>query len=408
MTQSSKAPTFQAAPPALLFITLLLIALNLRPVLASIGPLLDAMKQELTISYATASMLTTLPVAAMGAACFFGFAIASRFGMRPTISFSLVTLALATGLRFFVDSSFSLILSALAAGLGIALIQCLVPAIIKANYPARIAAMMGFYITAIMAGASLGSAVSPWFASFSAWRGGLGHWVWLAVAALVLWSLFSHRWHLPTQSAAGGATTRFWQHSRAWQLAMMFGLGTAAFVCVLAWLAPYAMENGMSAQQAGLLMGYLTLMEVLAGLLFPAWASRRNDRRIVLITLCLFQAAGFFGLMLAPHISLWFWATLLGLGVGGMFPMVMIVTMDHQEDPVMAGKLAAFVQGIGYLVASIAPWVAGIIRDKLASFDMAWLMLAVGAFVLLLLSLSLTPSSYARAFKVNLQPCPQV
>lgn len=405
---TNQATASRPAPPALLFITIVLIALNLRPVLASIGPLLDAMQQDLSISYATASMLTTLPVAAMGAACFFGFTIASRLGMGRTISLSLAVLALATGLRFFVDSAFSLILSALAAGLGIALIQCLVPAIIKANYPGKIAAMMGFYITAIMAGASLGSAVSPWFASFSAWRGGLGNWVWLAIVALALWLLCSHRWYLPSQPAATASKTRFWQHSRAWQLAMMFGLGTAAFVCVLAWLAPYAMENGMSAQQAGLLMGYLTLMEVVAGLFFPAWANRQNDRRMVLITLCLLQATGFLGLMLAPHISLWLWATLLGLGVGGMFPMVMIVTMDHQDDPVMAGKLAAFVQGIGYLVASIAPWVAGIIRDQLASFDMAWLMLALGAFVLLLLSLSLTPGSYARAFPSALQPCESV
>ncbi|MBT1065114.1 cyanate transporter [Bowmanella sp. Y26] len=404
---TNQATASPPAPPALLFITILLIALNLRPVLASIGPLLDAMKQDLSISYATAAMLTTLPVAAMGAACFFGFAIAARFGMRRTISFSLLVLALATGLRFFVDSSASLILSALAAGLGIALIQCLVPAIIKGNYPTRIAAMMGFYITAIMAGASLGSAVSPWFASFSAWRGGLGNWVWLAVAALILWAVFSRRWYLPAQSVSKHESTGFWQYSRAWQLAMMFGLGTAAFVCVLAWLAPYAMENGMNAQQGGLLMGYMTLMEVVAGLLFPALAGRSNDRRLVLISLCLLQAIGFFGLMLAPHISLWFWATLLGLGVGGMFPMVMIVTMDHQEDPIMAGKLAAFVQGIGYLVASIAPWVAGIIRDQLASFDMAWLMLAVGALVLLLLSLSLTPSSYAKAFSPALRPCTQ-
>ncbi|GAB3035750.1 MFS transporter [Bowmanella dokdonensis] len=395
----------KAAMPLFLLLITLLIALNLRPALASVGPLLAAMQEELPLSYAGASLLTSLPVMIMGIACFFGFALAGRIGMGRTISLSIGILTLALLFRFRLDSTGMLILTALLAGLGIALIQCLLPALIKANFPGRVDQAMGLYITAIMAGASMGSALSPWLAGFFEWRGGMGHWVWLALTALLCWQLFLSRWHFPARPAASPTVRQsFWGNRRAWQLALLFGLSTAAFVCVLAWLAPFAMEQGLNAQQAGLLLGFLTLMEVTAGLLFPAWAARVRDRRPVLFSLCLLQLAGFAGLILFPQLSIWFWATLLGLGVGGMFPMVMIVTMDHQEDAVQAGELAAFVQGMGYLIASLAPWGAGLIRDSLQSFSLAWGLLAGGACVLLTLCMSLTPASYRSAFTLQSEP----
>jgi CP family cyanate transporter-like MFS transporter len=53
--------------------------------------------------------------------------------------------------------------------------------------------------------------------------------------------------------------------------------GTASYTCVLAWLAPYYVEKGWSEQHAGLLLGFLTAMEVLSGLLTPAIANRSRD-----------------------------------------------------------------------------------------------------------------------------------
>ncbi|MGV8651101.1 MFS transporter, partial [Pseudomonas aeruginosa] len=69
-------------------------------------------------------------------------------------------------------------------------------------------------------------------------------------------------------------------------------LGTACYTCVLAWLAPYNLEQGWSAQESGLLLGFLTAMEVLSGLLAPALASRSRDRRPVLVGLTALMLAG--------------------------------------------------------------------------------------------------------------------
>ncbi|MGV8691052.1 MFS transporter, partial [Pseudomonas aeruginosa] len=62
------------------------------------------------------------------------------------------------------------------------------------------------------------------------------------------------------------------------------------------------------------------------------------------------------------------WALCLGLGIGGLFPMGLIVCLDHFDAPQRAGQLAALVQGAGYLLAGVSPWIAGLLRDSLGPF----------------------------------------
>ena len=106
--------------------------------------------------------------------------------------------------------------------------------------------------------------------------------------------------------------------------------------------------------------------------------------------------AGFCGLILSPqHLSL-MWPCLLGLGIGGLFPMSLIVSMDHLDNPQRAGSLTAFVQGIGYLIAGVSPLLAGMIRDHLGSFEWAWWALTAVVALMILMVLRFDPRHYAR------------
>jgi len=101
----------------------------------------------------------------------------------------------------------------------------------------------------------------------------------------------------------------------------------------------------------------------------------------------LLSVAGFLLLGLMPKTMAWLATALLGLGIGGLFPLSLIITMDHSDDPVLSGQLAAWVQGIGYLIASLAPIAAGLIKDLLGGFEQAWLMLGVIFIGLIVMSL---------------------
>ncbi|MCS3419618.1 CP family cyanate transporter-like MFS transporter [Pseudomonas sp. BIGb0450] len=379
-----------------LMISVVLVALNLRPSMAAVGPLLSSIRADVPLSFSTASLLTMLPVMAMGLAMFFGMGAAKRFGEHRSIVLSLVVIGLATVSRLFLDSAAELILSAIAAGIGIAMIQALMPALIKSRFSDNVSLFMGLYVTAIMGGAALAASFSPFVQVHTgSWRIGLAIWAVLAVLALVFW--YAQRSVLPPLPQAGtGPQESFFGNRRAWLLALFFGLGTASYTCVLAWLAPYYVELGWSEQNAGLLLGFLTAMEVVSGLVTPAIANRRQDKRGVVAVLLVLIIAGFCGLILSPqHLSL-LWPCLLGLGIGGLFPMSLILSLDHLDNPRRAGGLTAFVQGIGYLIAGLSPLIAGMIRDQLGSFEWAWWSLTAVVVVMLLIVLRFDPRHYAR------------
>ncbi|MGB4485020.1 MAG: cyanate transporter [Pseudomonas veronii] len=378
-----------------LMISVVLVALNLRPSMAAVGPLLASIRGEVPLSFSSAALLTMLPVMAMGLAMFFGMGLAKRFGEHRSIAVSLLVIGVATLSRLFLDSALELIVSAIAAGVGIAMIQAVMPALIKSRFSADVSLFMGLYVTAIMGGAALAASFSPFvLVQTGSWRIGLAIWAGLAVLALVCWS--AQRAALPVLPQAGSDKQEgFFGNGRAWLLAIFFGLGTASYTCVLAWLAPYYVEQGWSEQHAGLLLGFLTAMEVISGLVTPALANRRRDKRGVLAVLLVLIILGFCGLVLAPqHLSL-LWPCLLGLGIGGLFPMSLILSLDHLDHPRRAGSLTAFVQGIGYLIAGLSPLIAGMIRDQLGSFEWAWWSLAAVIGVMLLIVTRFNPKHYA-------------
>ncbi|NMX63266.1 cyanate transporter [Pseudomonas sp. WS 5079] len=379
-----------------LIISVVLVALNLRPSMAAVGPLLSSIRGDVPLSFSTASLLTMLPVMAMGLAMFFGMGLGKRFGEHRSIALSLVVIGIATLSRLFLDSAAELILSAIAAGVGIALIQALMPALIKSRFSDNVSLFMGLYVTAIMGGAALAASFSPFIqVQTGSWRMGLAIWAVLAVLALLFW--YAQRAALPPLPQAGsGPQESFFGNRRAWLLAIFFGLGTASYTCVLAWLAPYYVEQGWSEQNAGLLLGFLTAMEVVSGLITPAIANRRQDKRGVVAVLLVLIIAGFCGLILSPQHFALLWPCLLGLGIGGLFPMSLILSLDHLDNPRRAGGLTAFVQGIGYLIAGVSPLIAGMIRDQLGSFEWAWWSLTAVGGVMLLIVLRFDPRHYAR------------
>ncbi|HWH89292.1 MAG TPA: cyanate transporter [Pseudomonas sp.] len=384
-------------PTAWLILAIILAALNLRPSMAAVGPLLSAIRGDIPLSFSAASLLTMLPVMAMGLAMFFGLSISQRLGEQRTVLLSLLIIGVATLSRLFIDSALELILSAVVAGIGIAMIQALMPALIKSRFSDKVALCMGVYVTSIMGGAAITASLAPRvMVQAGSWRVGLAMWAGLALLAWLVWCL------QPAQ-ATSTETKResFIMRRRAWLLATFFGLGTASYTCVLAWLAPWYVEKGWSEQNAGLLLGFLTAMEVISGLAAPAIANRCRDRRAILAALLLLIIAGFCGLILAPAYLALLWPCLLGLGIGGLFPMSLIVALDHCDDPQRAGGLAAFVQGIGYLIASLSPLLAGMIRDRLGSFEGAWWALTAAMVTMLLIVVHFSPRDYTRHL-----PCP--
>jgi CP family cyanate transporter-like MFS transporter len=75
----------------------------------------------------------------------------------------------------------------------------------------------------------------------------------------------------------------------------------------------------------------------------------------------------------------------------------MVLALDHLPDPAQAGALAGFMQGVGFMIAALAPFVTGWVREHTGGFTLAWAYLAAVVVVLLPLMLRFDPRRYAVA-----------
>lgn len=379
------------------------LALNLRPVMAGVGPLLDQIERSAGLNHAEAGLLTTLPVAAMGACALFGWRLHAAFGERRGTALGMALVALACLLRLAWPSRWGLLLTAALAGMGVACVQVLLPAFLKRSHGAAAGTMLGLYTTAIMGGAACAAATAANAADRFGLGAALGVWALPAVIALALWLGVTRSAGPRAAAAPMRQPPAWWRRRRAWELLVFFGIGTGAYTLVLAWLPAYYTGLGWQRADAGYLLGGLTVTEVAAGLAVSALAGRRRDLRVALLAALGLLSAGLVCLVAAPLALALPAAGLLGMGIGALFPLTLILTVEHVDDPAAAGALAAFVQGGGYLVASLMPLLAGILRDTLSNLAHAWLVMLGGCLVLAALALRFSPGSYAGVSKPFLE-----
>ncbi|MGC6097810.1 MFS family transporter [Enterobacter cloacae] len=379
--------------PLLFAVIAFIVGLNLRPILASVGPLFSVLQREAGLTATQFSLLTTLPVAMMGLAALCGPWLLARIGAVRGIMLGLFILLVACSLRGFSTSLTGLMGTALLGGASIGTIQALMPALIKKAYTQTASTIMSLFSTGIMAGAAVAAASAEPLFSWLTLKPALAMAGVLALLALMLW--------LPLVKQTQGEQTAHepvtLSSSRTGLLLLFFGVGTGAYTLVLAWLPPLYIQAGWSARSSGYMLAWLTLTEVAAGFAVSALIGKFPDRRVPLITVLLLLLAGLLCLVFSPGTTPVLSTLLLGIGIGALFPLSLIVTFDHARTPAQAGKLLSKVQGGGYMIAALMPLVAGIVRDSSVSLTSAWLVMSAGVVLLIVIAFTFRPTANVQA-----------
>ncbi|NYH25036.1 MFS transporter [Paraburkholderia bryophila] len=424
---------------------IVVIGVNLRPLLTSISPLMTTIRAATGLSFYGASLLTSLPVVAMGIGAFGAGALTRVLGETRGVALGLLAIALACGARWETASGAALLLTAALAGVGVAAVQALLPAVMKQRFHARVPLAMGVFSASIMGGGGLGARLSPWVSNaLGSWHAGLAVWALPAVVALACW-LGLNRWHSGVHSGVSsgmrsgapsavpsnapsprGHSSRasiehsnqpstqpsliltpptphtstsqppLWRKRRAWTLGLFFGIVNGGYTSLVAWLPAFYQQRGVSVTDSGSLLAGMTVFQAAAALLLPLAAASFRDRRPWLVLGLSAQLIGLLGLIACPDTAAWLWVGVAGAGLGGTFSLTLVTAMDHAADHRVAGKLVAFTQGVGFVVAAIAPMLAGMVRSWTGSFGAAWVMLAACVVAMIGLSLLFSPRSYDR------------
>ena len=369
-------PATMAAGGALLTVAVVLTALNLRPAITSVGPLLPEMRGALGASDTWAGVLTTLPGLCFAAAGLAAPWLSRRIGLGRTVSAAL--LILVAGLLIRVcDGPLVVLGGTLVATAGIALINVLIPVIIRGSFPAQVGLMTGIYTAALQGGGALGSAVTPVLDdALGGWRSALGAWSALALLALAAWVVGARGFDRPGAAApAATAKGRSLLRSKlAWTVTLFFGTQSFLAYVVMGWLPEVLIENGTSETRAGLLLGLISLMAVPISLIVSPLAARRDSQSGWIVGLGVLGMAGMLGLLIAPAAAPLLWSVLVGLGMS-VFSLALTVIALRARDAQDTASLSGMAQGFGYLLAGVGPFMFGLLHHVSGGWTVPWLMM---------------------------------
>ncbi|MEE4150984.1 CynX/NimT family MFS transporter [Pseudomonas viridiflava] len=369
--------------PWLLLLGLVLVALNLRPALSSIAPLLNDVSDSLGMSAAEAGLLTTLPVLCLGLFAPLAPILARRFGSERVVLVILLMLASGLAVRSLFGE-FGLFTGSLMAGASIGIIGVLLPGIVKRDFPKQAGAMTGVYTMALCLGAAIaaGSTVPLSHYFDDSWQIGLGFWLIPALIAALLWlpqAREIHGTHRDVYRVKGLLRDRL-----AWQVTLYMGLQSSLSYIVFGWLPSILIGRGMTPTQAGLLLSGSIIVQVISALSAPWLATRGKDQRLAIMLVMSLTLTGLFGCLYAPLEGLWGWAILLGLGQGGTFSLALALIVLRSRDSHVASNLSSMAQGFGYTIASMGPFAVGVVHDVTGNWNaIGWIfaVLGVGAMI---------------------------
>jgi CP family cyanate transporter-like MFS transporter len=357
-------------------VAIVVVAFNLRPALASLGPLVPAIRADTGLSNAALGVLTGLPLLAFGVLSLWAPALGRRLGVERAVALALGLVVVGTGLRGL--ASVALLFGGTALlGVGIAVGNVLLPALAKRDFAERSGWVTSLYSTSMGLGAAAAAGASVPLAEALGWRSALALWTVPALLALFWW--------LPRVRETSGVVGRGSRGVRrllssplAWSVALFMGLQSLSFYVVLAWLPDILDEFGLDEARAGWLLALSQATGLGGTLLVPVWADRLEDQRRIVWILAVLEVIALAGLLAAQIVPPVLSVGLLGFVLGGTFGLALTFLLVRAADAESASDLSGMAQSVGYLLAALAPPAIGLLRDLSGGWTLPlWTLVAV-------------------------------
>jgi CP family cyanate transporter-like MFS transporter len=354
------------AGTALLVAAIVAVALNQRPAVVSVAPVLGDLRADTGLNSALAGLLTTLPVLCFGAFAAAAPRLARRIGLETAVALSLVLLAGGIALRLLSPVAL-LFAGSVLAGAAIAFANVLLPAYVKREFT-RPGAVMGLYSASLNIGAAVGAAATVPLATALGvdWRTALGLWLVLALAALALWLPVAGTGRAHRTNDRLPDDTGSWSLLRqplARQVTAYLGLQSVQFYALAAWLPTLLADAGVPVTRGGLLLGLANLVGAAGALLAPAQAGRMRTQRPLVVVVTAAYLVGLGGLLLGPASGTLVWVGAFGLAQGSGFALALTLIVLRSPTPLVAARLGGVAQCLGYLLAALGPLLLGALHD---------------------------------------------
>ncbi|MBX3031870.1 MAG: MFS transporter [Chloroflexi bacterium] len=377
---SGSAQASDAAQPpsgALVALAVLMAATTLRPALVVLGPLASRIASDLGVSYGEVGFITTMALLLVAVTSPLGPWAIRAFGVRRAMVVTMLGLGVLGVCRAIAPGLEIIVLVSGGVGALIGLGQSLPPS------EARAAGLSPRIGSAAFTSGLVGSSVVatllavPLADAFGGWRAAL---LVLAVPAFVavpIWLL-----GVPGRRVAGGGSAGRpalpWRDRGAWGLAVAFGLQSAVYQCLMAWLPAILAEQGWSEATAGGAVGVLNVIALGASLvlLFGGSSIPHGTGSVLAVAIMVLGAVMVLAVQ-GPAVAA---VLLAGAGLGAILPLLVGLALARSSDARTAGGMTAFMFLVGFAIAAVAPTVLGVGRDRTGDFGVSlWLLVGVAA-----------------------------
>lgn len=380
-TRARQRPPFAPRAPAggaLLLVAVALVALNLRPAVAAVAPVLSEIQRTTGLSNAAAGLLTTLPLLAFGVCAPLAPVLSRRLGMEGTVVAALSLLVAGLLVRS-VPPLAPLFVGTAALGVAIAIGNVIVPALIKRDFgPKQTRLATAVYSVALSAGSPIAAGVTVPLehASGADWRGALAWWALPVAACLAVW-VGRLRRAGDVRPAIARSGVRLWRDPLAWQVTVFMGIQALGFYSLLAWVPTIFEHHGVHAVTAGWLLSLSGFASLPSAFVAPVLASTAARQRSIVAAAIACNLVALAGLVWAPVSGALAWMIVLGIGQGGLISLALAFIVLRAPTSRLAADLSGMAQTIGYLVAAAGPVVVGALRGTSGGWTLPLVVLAV-------------------------------
>lgn len=368
---------------------LFFVAMTLRPLTTSVGPVLPEIRQDFGLSATAGSLLSTLPILMFGLGALLVPRLLHRVSPNKAITISLLALAIGGNLRL-LPFIVVLYLGTIIIGLGVAVGNIVPSLITRRDFPTRIGGVMGMVAGAISFSAAVAALITyPLATQLGSWREALAVWAILPLIIFIIWQFYRNPSTKDVPLTTPHNMKALLRNPLAWSLTFYFGFQSINFHSMNTWLPTILREAGTDPVTAGNQLALLVLIGLPTGLFVPPLAARFTSQVGLCVTFVVIFAVGLVGIYSFAIYGLWpaatwLWVFLLGVGLGSSFPLALTLVLLRSGSPETSRDLGSFMQGGGYIISATGPLVMGFLRDVTNSWSAAFIALGIALLIQLI------------------------
>ncbi|WP_143187162.1 MFS transporter [Microbacterium sp. AR7-10] len=379
---------------ALMLTALLLLAVNLRLAVTTASVLLPLLLDEGALTPQAAIVVPAVPTAMFAIGGVVTPWLSRRIGAAAAVTWAMGAVAVGMLARF-VPHPVAIVGGTMLAMAGIAVVNVMLPALVRATSGSRMRSVTTAYTTVLSASSAIGAAAGvPIAHALGSATLGLGAWAVFAVLAFGVWIAASRGHDVDAALSAPTSSSRPPLPRGTWPLTGFFALQALLAFIVMGWLPTIAVDAGISPARAGVLLGIVIVVSIPAGLIAVSMAHTLRGVRVGVAGVSAGSAAGLLGLWLAPTSAPELWSVLIGTGMAA-FPLTLALIARSGSGAAEATRVSGVAQGVGYAISTIGPLAAGAWYGAGGEWGPVLVAMVVGAVLQALIGLALASGPQA-------------